>query len=259
MKQLILPFAKTLTTALMLTFVSSVSFASTEGTLEPPKHYWKQDGIFGTYDRGALQRGFQVYKEVCSTCHSMNQMHYRNLTDLGYTEAQVKAIAAQYQVMDGPNDEGEMFERPAIPADKFAAPFKNEKQARAANNGALPPDLSLIVRAREGGADYVHGILVGYAEPPEGVTVADGMHYNIYFPGHQIAMPQMLMDNSVSYADGTPATLEQESSDVVAFLAWASDPNMEARKQMGIKTIIFLAIFAIMMYFVKKKIWKDVE
>jgi len=224
-----------------------------------PQERWSFRGIFGTYDRAAVQRGFQVYKEICSACHSMNLVHYRDLQAVGFSEDQVKQIAASVQVTDGPNDAGEMFERPGKPSDPFKAPFPNENAARAANNGALPPDLSLMYKARKGGADYTYGILTGYGEPPAGVTIAEGMNYNKYFPGHQIAMPPPLQDGRVTYADGTPATVEQMSHDVVTFLTWAANPEMVERKQIGWRWVLFFLIMAGLTYGVKRKVWADVH
>lgn len=224
-----------------------------------PKQDWSFGGIFGTFDRAAAQRGFQVYKEVCSTCHGAYHLHYRNLTALGFSEAEVKAIAAGYQTQDGPNDDGEMFERPALPSDKFIRPFPNEKAARASNGGAYPPDLSLIVKARPGGADYLYALLTGYQEPPAGVTLMEGMHYNAYFPGHQIAMAQPLYADGVTFADGAPATVEQMARDVSTFLAWAAEPEMERRKQMGVSVILFLLVFTGLAYGSMRKVWADVK
>jgi len=225
----------------------------------PPSQEWSFDGMFGTFDKGAKQRGFQVYKEVCSACHGMYKLSYRNLTGLGYSEDQVKAIAAEYEVEDGPNDEGDMFMRPARPSDKFWAPFANEQAARYANNGAYPVDMSLIVKARPYGADYIHALLTGYKDAPEGFEMNEGMHYNEYFGGHQIAMAAPLMDDQISYADGTPATVDQMAHDVATFLAWASEPSQDERKRMGWKVLIFLIFTSVILYLVKKKIWKDVE
>jgi quinol-cytochrome oxidoreductase complex cytochrome b subunit/cytochrome c1 len=225
----------------------------------PPEAEWSFDGMTGTFDKAALQRGFQVYKEVCSACHAMSRLSYRNLSHLGYSEDQIKAVASQYTVMDGPNDEGEMFERPARPSDRFKSPFANEQQARYGNNGAYPLDLSLIVKARKYGADYIHALLTGYAEPPEGFEMGQGMYYNKYFAGHQIAMAPPLMDGQLMYADGTEATVEQMSHDLSTFLAWAAEPTQDQRKQMGLKVLLFLIFLSIVMYLVKRKIWKDVE
>ncbi len=224
-----------------------------------PHQHWQHKGILGVYDKAAVQRGFQVYKEVCSACHAMKFMSYRNLEKIGYTPDEVKAVAAQYTVTDGPNDEGEMFERPALPSDHFKSPFKNDKAARAANNGALPPDMSLLVKARDGGEDYIFSILTGFETPPADVQLMAGMNYNKYFPGHQIAMAKPLSDGQVSYADGTPNSLEQEARDVTQFLAWVSEPHMEQRKQMGIKVILFLLVFAGVMFNTNRKVWSKLH
>ena len=220
---------------------------------------WSFQGPTGTFDRAAAQRGFQVYKQVCSACHSMNRLSYRNLKALGYNDAEVKAIAADATIQDGPNDEGEMFDRPGRPSDHFKAPFANEKAARYANGGALPPDFSLIVRARADGSNYVFNLLTGYAEAPADFKVNPGMHYNKVFPGHQIAMPAPLTAGAVTYDDGTDASVEQMAKDVTTFLSWASDPTMEIRKQTGLKVILFLVIFSVLMYLTKRKVWKDMH
>lgn len=224
-----------------------------------PSQHWSFSGMFGTYDRAALQRGFQVYKEVCSACHSARLLSYRNLVNLGFSEDEVKAIAAGYEVTDGPNDQGEMFKRPARPSDRFVSPFPNEEAARAANNGANPPDLSLITKARVGGADYIHALLTGYATPPAGVTVPPGMNYNTYFPGHMIAMAAPLSDGAVTFADNTKATPAQMAHDVATFLTWAAEPEMEARKRTGIKVILFLIVLSGLLYAVKRKVWKGIH
>lgn len=241
----------------VLLALSTPSFAS--GDINLPRQHWPHKGIFGTYDKAALQRGLQVYKEVCSSCHSLKYVSYRNLADLGYTPEEVKAFAAQFTVTDGPNDDGDMFERPALPSDRFKSPFKNDKAARAANNGALPPDLSLLVKARHGGEDYIFGVLTGYGEAPAGLQMQPGLSYNKYFPGHQIAMAQPLSSNQVSYADGTNATLEQEARDVAQFLAWAAEPHQDERKRMGLKVILFLLAFAGIMYAAKRKVWSKLH
>jgi ubiquinol-cytochrome c reductase cytochrome c1 subunit len=217
------------------------------------------DGLFGTFDRGGLQRGFQVYKEVCAACHAMRQLSYRNLLEIGLTEEQVRNIAAQFQVVDGPNDQGEMFERPARLSDRFRRPFPNEQAARAANNGAYPPDLSVMVKARKDGADYMHALLTGYTEPPPGFQLMDGMNYNAYFPGHQIAMPNVLNPGQVEFADGTEATVDQMARDVTTFLAWAAEPELEQRRQMGVRIILFLIVLGGLTYAVKRKVWADVK
>lgn len=250
----------TLLSALCLLAVSPSLPANAAGEAPtPPKQDWSFKGPFGTYDRGALQRGFQVYKQVCSACHGMDLKSYRNLSGLGYTEAEVKAIAAEYTVIDGPDDEGEMFERPARPADRFVNPYPNEETARYANNGALPADMSLIAKSRKYGADYIYALLTGYEEAPEGVTLGQGQHWNKYMAGHKIAMAAPLSDDMVSYEDGSPTTMEQYSKDVSQFLTWAAEPEMEDRKRMGLKVLMFLFAFTGVMYAVKKKIWADVK
>ena len=244
--------------ALMIAPLSNKAVAA-ENAAEPQHHEWSFDGMTGTYDKAALQRGFQVYKEVCAACHSMNLISYRNLTALGYSEDQVKAIAAEYTVMDGPNDEGDMFERPARPSDRFKSPYDNVKAARYANNGALPPDMSLLLKARHHGADYIRSLLRGYEPAPEGFDLNPGMSYNKYFAGKQIAMAAPLIDGQVTYSDGTESTVDQMAEDVTTFLAWTSEPHADTRKQMGLKAVLFLAFLSVLMYMVKKKIWKDVE
>ena len=241
-----------------LTFLTGPSEASDLPKL-PQKSWSYKLHKSGSFDRGQLQRGFQVYKEVCSACHGMNLLTYRNLSALGYNAEEIKAIAAEYKVKDGPNDEGEMFERPARPEDKFVNPYANEKAARAANNGGLPPDLTLIVKARVGGADYIHALLTGYTPPPEGVQVMEGMYYNAYFPGGQIAMTAPLAEGQVTYSDGTPSTVDQMATDVTTFLAWAAEPEMERRHQMGIMVMIFLSILTLMLYAIMRRIWKQVR
>lgn len=225
---------------------------------KPPARDWSFDGMFGTFDRGAAQRGFQVYQEVCAACHSLKLVAYRNLSGIGLSEDQIKAIAAEVEVTDGPNDEGEMFQRPARPSDRFVKPFANDNAARAANNGALPPDLSLMVKARKGGADYLHALLTGYKEePPAGIKLSEGMNYNLYFPGNQIAMAPPVADDAVEYADGTKATADQIATDVATFLAWAAEPELEERKRLGIKVLLFLIVLTGMLYAVKRQVWKD--
>lgn len=244
-------------TALMAS--PAIAQEKTPETAHPQAQHWSFKGMFGTYDRAALQRGYEVYRQVCSSCHSMNLLSYRNLADIGYSEDQIKAIASEYNVMDGPNDEGEMFERQARPADHFKAPFANKKAAMYANNGAAPPDVSLLAKARHGGADYIYGILTGYEAPPSDVTLLPGQHWNKTMHGNIISMAPPLGDGMVSYEDGTEGTLHQYSMDVATFLTWASEPHMEARKQMGVRALIFLLVFAFIMYGVKKKIWQDVH
>lgn len=236
---------------------ATVGFAA-EG-VAPPKMQWPHKGVFGTYDKAAVQRGLQVYKEVCSACHALKYVAYRNLEEIGYTPEQVKSFAAEYTVMDGPNDDGEMFERPARPSDRFRSPFANDKAARAANGGALPPDMSLMIKSRPHGEDYLYALLTGYEDPPSDVTLMPGMSWNKYFPGHQIAMAKPLSEGQVTYSDGTSASLEQASRDVTQFLAWASEPYQDQRKQMGWKVVIFLIVFAGIMAAAKRKVWSNLK
>ncbi len=220
---------------------------------------WPFKGIFGRFDESSLQRGFQVYREVCAACHGIRHISYRDLKGIGYTNDEIKVIAGDYEVVDGPNDEGEMFDREALPSDKFVGPYENDKIARLANNGAYPPDLSLIVKARANGADYLYSLLNGYKDYPENFEASEGMYYNEFYPGYQIAMPSPLMDDIVEYSDGTEATQEQVAKDVTSFLAWTAEPELEERKSLGVKTLFFLILLTIMLLGVKRKIWKDVE
>lgn len=233
--------------------------SAAEEVIHAPKQTWSFSGIFGTYDLAAAQRGFQVYSEVCANCHSMSLLYYRNLTGIGLNGEQIKAIASGFDVPLGLNESGEPISGPATPASRFRSPFPNELAARAANNGALPPDLSLIVNAREGGANYIYGLLTGFADPPVGMKMQDGMHYNKYFVGHQIAMAPPLSDGQITYADGTPNRLEQESHDVVTFLSWAANPEMVERKKMGVRIVLFLVLMTGVTYAVKRQIWADVD
>ncbi|HAQ35330.1 MAG: cytochrome c1 [Maricaulis sp.] len=252
----------------------------------PEAHEWTWDGPLGRFDRAQLQRGFQVYQEVCASCHALEQISFRNLAEgegpftcfpdpdaheedghhaepICYDNPNdnpiILQLASGYQVEDGPDDAGDMFERPGIPADPFPAPFANEQQARASNGGAYPPDLSLIVKARGGGANYVRSLLLGYHEAPAGTDVRPGLHYNEYFPGGQIAMAPPLMDGLVTYADDTEATTEQMAEDVVAFLAWASDPHRVERNRLGLMVMIYFLIFAVLLWFAYKQVWSRVE
>jgi ubiquinol-cytochrome c reductase cytochrome c1 subunit len=234
--------------------IASGAFASSDSE-HPKQMVWSFDGFFGKVDKQAAQRGFQVYKEVCAACHALKRLSYRNLEAIGFSEAEVKAIAADHMVTDGPDDNGEMFERPARPSDHFVPPYPNEKASRAANGGAYPPDLSLIAKARPDGSNYIYSLLTGYHDAPADFKLNEGMHYNPYFPGRQIAMPQPLSDGQVDYQDGTHASIDQMSSDVTNFLQWAAEPEMERRKLIGIKAFIYLSIFTLLFYFAKKRIW----
>jgi ubiquinol-cytochrome c reductase cytochrome c1 subunit len=223
---------------------------------------WSFKGLFGKFDRGSLQRGYQVYTEVCAACHSMKYLSYRNLGEKGgpeFSEAETKAIAASFEVLDGPNADGEMFTRPAKLSDKFVMPYENVKAAQAANGGAYPPDMSVLVKARGGGVDYIYSLLQGYEDAPSGMTLDDGVHYNKYMYGNKIKMSAPLSDGIIEYGDGTEATVEQMSKDVTTFLMWAAEPHLEARHQMGFKAIIYLIILTVLVYFSMKKIWSRVE
>ncbi len=245
---------------------------------KPTEETWSFAGPFGTYDKAQLQRGLKVFKEVCSACHSMKLVSFRTLEHLGYSEAQVKALAAEYTVTDGPNNDGDMFDRPGIPSDHFPAPFPNAIAAAAANNGAAPPDLSLMAKARgvergfptfifdvftqyaENGPDYIHALLTGYGEePPEGMQIPEGTYYNPYFiAGKSLAMAPPLSDDQVTYDDGTPQTVDQYSRDVAAFLMWTAEPHLEDRKRTGFSVMVFLLLFAGLVYLTKRKVWTDV-
>ena len=250
---------KTLVAA-SLVLLAVPAFAA-EGQKEAKDVSFSFEGPFGTFDRGELQRGYKVYKEVCSACHSMQLLSFRNLSQPGgpgFSEEQVKALAATFTVKDGPGEDGEMFDRPGIPADRFPSPFANEQAARNANGGAYPPDLSLITKAREHGPHYVYSILTGFEEkPPAGFKVTEGKYFNPYFEGWNISMPQPLKANSVEYSDGTKATIEQEAHDVVTFLEWAAEPKMEERKRLGFGVMIFLVVLAGMLFASYRKVWKD--
>jgi len=251
--------------SLLFVFTALVSFgvtdiARSEGDQKAPRKIdWSFDGVLGTVDKQSAQRGFQIYKEVCSACHSLNRIAFRNLSDLGFSEAEVSALASTYQITDGPNDNGEMFQRPGKAADSFVPPYPNENAARAVNHGAAPLDLSLIIKARHDGANYVYSLLTGFSAPPAGVKLVDGQYYNPYIAGQRLAMPPPLSDNRVTYADGTPATLDQEARDVVNFLQWTSEPEMEARKQMGLKVMIYLGIFTAFMFIAKRNLWRKLH
>ncbi len=223
---------------------------------------WTFKGLFGKFDRASLQRGYQVYTEVCAACHSMKYLSYRNLAEKGgpeFSEAQAKAIAASFEVTDGPNADGEMFTRPGKLSDKFVMPYENIKAAEAANGGAYPPDMSVLVKARGGGVDYIYSLLQGYEEAPSEMILDDGVHYNKYMYGNKIKMSAPLSDGIVEYSDGTSASVEQMSKDVTTFLMWAAEPSLEARHQMGFKAIVYLIILTILVYFSMKRIWSRVE
>ena len=239
--------------------LSPVGTATAAEGVAIPAQEWSHSGIFGTYDRAAAQRGLQVYRASCAACHSLDRIAFRNLADLGYSEDEIKAMAAEATVIDGPDDDGEMFEREGLASDYFPAPFPNSKAAAAANGGAVPPDLSLMAKARFGGADYIYALLVGYEDPPADFEMLEGLSYNAYFPGHQIAMAPPLFEGGVEYADGTEATVEQMAHDVAVFLSWTAEPEMEERKQTGLKVILFLLVLTGLLYAVKRKVWADIH
>ena len=223
---------------------------------------WSFKGLFGKFDRASLQRGYQVYTEVCAACHSMKYLSYRNLSEKGgpeFSVAQAKAIAASFEVTDGPNADGEMFQRPGKLSDKFVMPYENVKAAEAANGGAYPPDMSVLVKARGGGVDYIYSLLQGYEEAPSGMILDDGVHYNKYMYGNKIKMSAPLSDGIIEYSDGTNPSVEQMSKDVTTFLMWAAEPSLEARHQMGFKAIVYLIILTILVYFSMKRIWSRVK
>lgn len=243
-----------LVTGVAVSALFPVAASAAEGG-HMPELEWSFEGLTGTYDKSHLQRGFKVYREVCASCHSMDRLYYRDLAALGYSDAQVKAIASEYSIVDGPNEEGEMYERPGRPSDHFKSPFANMEQAMYANGGAYPPDMSLLAKARHGGANYIYGILTGYHEAPEGTDIPTGKYWNATMPGHVIAMAPPLQDGQVSYDDSAPQTVDQYAKDVATFLTWAAEPHMEERKRIGIKAFLFLLIFTGVMYNVKKKLW----
>jgi ubiquinol-cytochrome c reductase cytochrome c1 subunit len=249
---------KRIFTACVAMILASPAYAA-GGDVSLTERDWSFNGPFGTFDKAAMQRGFQVYREVCAGCHSLEYIAFRNFADLGYNEAEIKAIAAEYEVEDGPNDDGEMFMRPGIPADRMPSPYPNDNAARAGNGGALPPDLSLIAKARANGPDYLYSLLIGYKEAPASLTVPDGMYYNDAYPGHLIAMPQPLYGDDVTYADGADASIEGVSADLTQFLMWAAEPKLEARKRIGVAVVFFLSIFVILSILAKRRVWADVH
>ena len=230
--------------------------------IDPIKVDWSFKGLTGTFDRASLQRGFQVYKEVCSSCHSMQYLSYRNLGEPGgpeFSEEEVKAIASSFEIQDGPDDQGEMFMRPGKPSDKFKNPYPNIQAATAANGGAYPPDMSVLVKARKGGANYIYSVLVGYEDPPAGVKLDEGVYYNKYMIGNKIKMPNNLIDGLVEYSDGTESTVNQMAKDVTTFLAWSAEPELETRHKTGIKVMIYLFLLTILVYLSMKKIWSRID
>lgn len=242
--------------------MAAPSSQAAEESTEIPSLDWSFSGPFGTYDPAQLQRGYKVYQEVCSACHGLKLLSYRNLGQTGgpgFSPGQVSTLAAEAQVTAGPNDEGEMIERPGRPSDRFVSPYPNEQAARAANGGALPPDLSVIAKARPGGPNYIYSLLTGYGEPPAGVKVMEGMNYNAAFPGHQISMPPPLSDGQVEYSDNAPQTVPQYAKDLAAFLMWAAEPKLDERHALGLRMMIYLSLLIVLLYLAKRKIWSRVE
>jgi cytochrome c1 len=246
--------------AALVAGATQTAMASSAGAPELMKPGYSFEGFFGRYDPGALKRGFQVFHDICSNCHGMSLVAYRNLKEIGLSDDEVKTVAAEREVQDGPNDDGQMFMRPARASDRYVPPFPNEKAAQAANGGALPPDLSLINKARKGGPDYVYSLLMGFEDTaPAGHEVPEGKFYNKYFPGGNIGMPPQIMDDLVTYADGTKATKAQIAKDIVTFLNWAAEPELNARKSLGLWVMGWLAVLTLLFYALKRQVWHDVH
>ena len=252
-------FIKILISISIFTFCNPAFSAEQE---DPLKVNWSFKGLTGKFDRASLQRGFQVYKEVCSSCHSMQYLCYRNLGEPGGPEfslEEVKAIAASIEIDDGPDSQGEMFTRPGRPSDKFKSPYPNVNASTAANGGAYPPDMSVLVKARPGGADYIYSVLVGYEDPPVGMILDEGVYYNKYMIGNKIKMSAPLSEGIVDYTDGNEATVDQMAKDVTTFLSWAAEPELETRHKTGIKVIIYLILLTALVYFSMKRIWSRID
>ena len=246
----------------LLISISPINLIAAERTHELLNPGWSFKGFFGKFDRASLQRGYQVYTEVCAACHSMKYLSYRNLYEPGgpeFSKEQAKIIASQFELTDGPNSDGEMFTRAARLSDNFVGPYENMQAATAANGGAYPPDMSVLVKARKGGADYIYSLLLGYEEPPEGITLDDGVYYNKYMAGNKIKMSNPLSEDIVTYLDGTKATEEQMAKDVTSFLAWSAEPHLEARHKIGFRALVYLFIMTVLVYFSMKKLWSRIE
>ena len=248
---------------ILIIFISTVSFSvhSEETNKNYVKTNWSFKGIFGVFDRASLQRGYQVYQEVCSGCHSVQYLSYRNLSEKGGPEfpiEEAKAIAAQFEVTDGPNSDGEIFMRPGRLSDKFVKPYPNVEASKAANDGAYPPDMSVLAKARKGGADYIYSLLLGYEEPPEGFEIEEGVYYNKYMSGNKIKMTAPLSDGLVKYSDGTESTTAQMAKDITTFLVWTAEPHLESQHRMGFKVIIYLIILLTLVYMSKQKVWSRI-
>ena len=245
---------------LFASFMMSSGLAqAADGVPKHLKQEWSFQGIFGTYDRGEVRRGSQIFFEICNGCHSLDMVSYRNLVEVGLDLDFVTGLASEYEVQDGPNDEGDMFMRPARLSDRVVAPFENEKASRFANGGSYPPDLSVITKARVGGPDSLYALLVSYEDPPEGFELGEGLYYNEYFHGHKIFMAPPLDDEAVEYDDGTPMTLHQHARDITSFLSWAAEPELEERKSLGIKVMLYLIVITILLYLLKRRIWNRIH
>ena len=241
-------------------FLIFASFKSySVDTLSLKKQSWTFSGLFGRYDTSSLQWGLQIYQEVCSTCHGLKRLRFRELEAIGFTNEQIKEYASTFEIQDGPNDQGETYTRPGNPEDTFISPYKNEQEARAAFGGAYPPDLSLITKARKNGPDYIYSLLTGYEDPPVNLNLSDGLYYNPYIEGKVIAMPPPLYDAVIQYIDGTNPNLHQLTYDIVSFLNWVAEPELEARKSLGLKVIIFLIILTSLFYVTMKNIWSRIN
>ncbi len=230
-----------------------------EEAMSLKKQNWSFEGIFGRYDNSTLQRGLQIYQEVCSACHGMKRLRFRELRDLGFTDGQIKIYAETFEILDGPNELGEMFLRPGEPSDTFVSPYKNKEEAKASFGGSYPPDLSLLTKAIKNGPDYIYSLLTGYEDPPKEFKLTDGLYYNPYYDGKVIAMPPPLYDNAIEYIDGTNASLDQLSYDIVHFLNWAAEPKLQQRKSLGLKVLLFLIVLTLLLYVTMKEIWSRIE
>ncbi|MFL2889852.1 MAG: cytochrome c1 [Pelagibacteraceae bacterium] len=253
-------FKKNLLVLILIFFSTNFSFSAE--MVEPLKIKWSFKGLTGKFDRASLQRGFQVYKEVCSSCHSMQYLSYRNLGEEGGPEfslEEVKAIAASIEVEDGPDSQGEMFTRPGRPSDKFKSPYPNVNASMAANGGAYPPDMSVLVKARPGGANYIYSILMGYEEKPADFILEEGVYYNKYMSGQKIKMSNPLSEGIIEYTDGTEASESQMAKDVTTFLAWAAEPELEARHKTGVKVMLYLILLTVLVYLSMKRIWSRID
>lgn len=257
--------AATVTASFVLAYAVSIHsptsvHADTEAEgLHPPHYPWSHYGVLNTFDHASIRRGYQVYKEICATCHSLDRIAYRNLVGVSHTEKEAKALAESIEVLDGPDDQGEMFTRPGRLSDYHPRPYPNENAARAANAGSYPPDLSLMIKARHGADDYVFSLLTGYSDPPAGVEIRPGLNYNPYFPGGAIGMAQNVFDEVVEYEDGTPATASQIAKDVTTFLAWAAEPELDERKRIGMKVILILSGLTFLSFWLKRFKWSTLK